>query len=177
MGAVTPWGLVAVASRLAGAAAERVDTVTRAGVAAAMATGAAMAAVLASRFVANVPMPCLPPGRPGCSQPRTISGLGSKKWPMIMAMVKRAARRSCGVGAGWLFVDLRGGGGHGVSSMAELGMGGHPALIWSRRFRASEANLDGLRNCLADQSEAVVMVDSLRSITRSCDFGENDPEM
>jgi hypothetical protein len=39
--------------------------------------------------------------------------------------------------------------------MAELGMGGHPALIWSRRFRASEANLDGLRNCLADQSEAV----------------------
>jgi hypothetical protein len=50
-------------------------------------------------------------------------------------------------------------------------------VIWSRRFRASEANLDGLRARLADQSEAVVMLDSLRSITRSCGFGENDPEM
>ena len=53
----------------------------------------------------------------------------------------------------------------------------HPLLIWSRRFRASEANLDGLRTCLAGQSGAVVMLDSLRSITRSCGFGENDPEM
>ena len=64
-----------------------------------------------------------------------------------------------------------------MSSMAEMGMGGHLALIWSRRFRASEANLDGLRSCLAGQSGAVVMLDSLRSISRPCGFGENDPEM
>ena len=62
------------------------------------------------------------------------------------------------------------------------GMWGHPLLIWSRRFRASETNLEALRDCLAEQGPAgqggaVVMLDSLRSITRSCCFGENDPEM
>jgi|694.fasta_scaffold09829_29 hypothetical protein len=57
------------------------------------------------------------------------------------------------------------------------GMWGHPLLLWSRRFRATETNLEALRDCLAEQSGAVVMLDSLRSITRSCCFGENDPEM
>jgi hypothetical protein len=62
------------------------------------------------------------------------------------------------------------------------GMWGHPLLIWSRRFRATETNLEALRECLteqglASQGGAVVMLDSLRSITRSCCFGENDPEM
>jgi hypothetical protein len=67
-------------------------------------------------------------------------------------------------------------------------MWGHPLLIWSRRFRATESNLEALRECLREQglasqggavgqSGAVVMLDSLRSITRSCCFGENDPEM
>ena len=64
-----------------------------------------------------------------------------------------------------------------AAMLQESGMWGHPALIWSRRFRASEANLDGLRSCLAGHSGAVVMLDSLRSISRSCGFGENDPEM
>jgi hypothetical protein len=62
------------------------------------------------------------------------------------------------------------------------GMWDHPLLIWSRRFRATESNLEALRECLreqglASQGGAVVMLDSLRSITRSCCFGENDPEM
>ncbi|MFN9635892.1 MAG: AAA family ATPase, partial [Synechococcaceae cyanobacterium] len=61
--------------------------------------------------------------------------------------------------------------------LQESGMWGHPQLLWSRRFRATEANLEALRGCLAEQSGAVVMLDSLRSITRSCCFGENDPEM
>ena len=61
--------------------------------------------------------------------------------------------------------------------LQESGMWDHPALLWSRRFRATEANLEALRGCLAEQSGAVVMLDSLRSITRSCCFGENDPEM
>jgi hypothetical protein len=61
--------------------------------------------------------------------------------------------------------------------LQESGMWGHPLLLWSRRFRATEANLEALRHCLAEQSGAVVMLDSLRSITRSCFFGENDPEM
>jgi hypothetical protein len=51
-------------------------------------------------------------------------------------------------------------------------MWGHPGLVWSRLFDASEASLDGLRRCLADQSGAVVMLDSQRSITRSCGFAQ-----
>ena len=66
--------------------------------------------------------------------------------------------------------------------LQESGMWGHPLLIWSRRFRATETNLEALRECMteqgiASQGGAVVMLDSLRSITRSCCFGENDPEM
>ena len=53
----------------------------------------------------------------------------------------------------------------------------HPRLIWSRRFRMNERNLDGLMGTIKDNPGAVVVFDSLRSITRSTGIDENSPEM
>ena len=69
------------------------------------------------------------------------------------------------------------GDGDTAQMLQQLGIWDHPLLLWSRRFRATEANLDALLSCLAKHPGAVVILDSLRSITRSCCFGENDPEM
>jgi hypothetical protein len=69
------------------------------------------------------------------------------------------------------------GDGDTAQMLQQLGIWDHPLLLWSRRFRATEANLDALLACLAEHPGAVVILDSLRSITRSCCFGENDPEM
>lgn len=69
------------------------------------------------------------------------------------------------------------GDGDTAQMLQQLGIWDHPLLLWSRRFRATEANLDALLACLAAHPGAVVILDSLRSITRSCCFGENDPEM
>lgn len=69
------------------------------------------------------------------------------------------------------------GDGDTAQMLQQLGIWDHPLLLWSRRFRVTEANLDALLACLAAHPGAVVILDSLRSITRSCCFGENDPEM
>ena len=69
------------------------------------------------------------------------------------------------------------GDGDTAQMLQQLGIWDHPLLLWSRRFRVPEANLDALLACLAEHPGAVVILDSLRSITRSCCFGENDPEM
>ena len=69
------------------------------------------------------------------------------------------------------------GDGDTAQMLQQLGIWDHPQLLWSRRFRVTEANLDALLACLAAHPGAVVILDSLRSITRSCCFGENDPEM
>ena len=69
------------------------------------------------------------------------------------------------------------GDGDTAQMLQQLGIWDHPLLLWSRRFRATEANLDALLACLAEHPGALVILDSLRSITRSCCFGENDPEM
>jgi hypothetical protein len=69
------------------------------------------------------------------------------------------------------------GDGDTAQMLQQLGIWDHPLLLWSRRFRVTEANLDALLTCLAAHPGAVVILDSLRSITRSCCFGENDPEM
>lgn len=53
----------------------------------------------------------------------------------------------------------------------------HPRLLWSQRFRLTEEQLD---RCLADIKNnpgAFVVIDSLRSITRSSGAKENDAEM
>ena len=69
------------------------------------------------------------------------------------------------------------GDGDTAQMLQQLGIWDHPLLLWSRRFRVTEANLDALLACLAEHPGAVVILDSLRSINRSCCFGENDPEM
>jgi AAA domain len=69
------------------------------------------------------------------------------------------------------------GDGDTAQMLQQLGIWDHPLLLWSRRFRVTEANLDALLACLEAHPGAVVILDSLRSITRSCCFGENDPEM
>ncbi|MCP9838354.1 AAA family ATPase [Cyanobium sp. N.Huapi 1H5] len=53
----------------------------------------------------------------------------------------------------------------------------HPLLLWVRRFRVTEDDLDQLQGAIKAHPGAVVIIDSLRSITRSCPFGENDPEI
>ena len=69
------------------------------------------------------------------------------------------------------------GDGDTAQMLTELKIWSHPQLIWSRRFRVTEKNIDRLLQAIADHPGAVVVLDSLRSITRSASFGENDPEM
>ena len=61
--------------------------------------------------------------------------------------------------------------------MHELGVWGHPGLVWSRFFRLVESDLDRLLQSIADNPGAVVLLDSLRSISRSLPEGENDAEL
>ena len=53
----------------------------------------------------------------------------------------------------------------------------HPRLLWSQRFRLTEEQLDQLLNDIKNNPGAFVVVDSLRSITRSSGAKENDAEM
>ena len=53
----------------------------------------------------------------------------------------------------------------------------HPNLIWSRNFRISETDLDALLETIKANPGALVIIDSLRSISRSMQKGENDPEI
>jgi hypothetical protein len=69
------------------------------------------------------------------------------------------------------------GDGDTAQMLQELSIWHHPNLIWSRRFRVTEKNIDALLRAIEDHPGAVVVLDSLRSITRSAAFGENDPEM
>ena len=69
------------------------------------------------------------------------------------------------------------GDGDTAQMLHQLQLWNHPELLWSRRFRVTEANLDRLLATIAANPGAVVILDSLRSITRSMAFGENDPEM
>ena len=69
------------------------------------------------------------------------------------------------------------GDGDTAQMLSELKVWSHPELIWSRRFRVTEKNIDRLLQTINENPGAVVVLDSLRSITRSASFGENDPEM
>lgn len=69
------------------------------------------------------------------------------------------------------------GDGDSAAMLQQLGIYGHPGLIWSRRFRITERNLSKLLGTIAANPGAVVILDSLRSISRSSAFAENDPEM
>jgi hypothetical protein len=69
------------------------------------------------------------------------------------------------------------GDGDTAQMLQHLGLWDHPDLLWSRRFRVTEHNIDRLLAAIEANPGAVVVLDSLRSITRSSAFGENDPEM
>jgi hypothetical protein len=62
-------------------------------------------------------------------------------------------------------------------AMDDLGIFDHPNLIWSRRFRLAESDLDQLLDDVRRNPGALVLIDSLRSVSRSLQSGENDPEM
>ena len=53
----------------------------------------------------------------------------------------------------------------------------HARLKWSPHFRVNETDLDKLLADIKANPGALVVLDSLRSITRSLGCGENDPEM
>ena len=53
----------------------------------------------------------------------------------------------------------------------------HTRLKWSPHFRLNETDLEKLLTDIKANPGALVVVDSLRSITRSLGCGENDPEM
>ncbi len=64
-----------------------------------------------------------------------------------------------------------------VRAMRQLGINDHQALLWSRRFRLTEQDLDKLLADVANHPGAVVIIDSLRSVSRALPHGENDPEI
>ena len=64
-----------------------------------------------------------------------------------------------------------------ASMLEAVDLWGHPNLIWSRNFRISETDLDKLLETIKANPGALVIIDSLRSISRSMQKGENDPEI
>jgi hypothetical protein len=53
----------------------------------------------------------------------------------------------------------------------------HPRLSWSRNFRLTEPDVDALLLAIRQRPGALVILDSLRSISRSLQYGENDAEI
>ena len=53
----------------------------------------------------------------------------------------------------------------------------HPRLVTSEHFRLAEADLDALLAAIKANPGALVVLDSLRSIGRALQHGENDPEI
>lgn len=135
-----------------------------------------------------MPQPVVEWEIPGCIPRRDLSIVGGRakvgKTRLVHALARclLCAEDFLGFGAPEeqrpvILVTDDQGDGDTAQMLQQLGIWDHPLLLWSRRFRATEANLDALLACLAAHPGAVVILDSLRSITRSCCFGENDPEM
>jgi hypothetical protein len=61
--------------------------------------------------------------------------------------------------------------------LTALNLWDHPRLIWSEHFRLTEPDLDALLDAIKANPSAVVVLDSLRSIGRALQHGENDPEI
>jgi hypothetical protein len=69
------------------------------------------------------------------------------------------------------------GDGDTADMLTELGIWDHPGLTWSRNFRLTESDMDLALAEIKRQPGALVIFDSLRSISRSLQYGENDPEL
>lgn len=67
--------------------------------------------------------------------------------------------------------------GDSADMLEALGIWEHPGLLWSRHFRLTEPDMDGLLDAVKANPGALVILDSLRSIGRSLQHGENDPEI
>lgn len=61
--------------------------------------------------------------------------------------------------------------------LSALNLWEHPDLSWSRHFRLNESDLDNLLDSIQTNPGALVIIDSLRSISRCLRHGENDPEI
>jgi hypothetical protein len=67
--------------------------------------------------------------------------------------------------------------GDSADMLEAVGMWNHPRLFWSQSFRLTEENIDALLDAIKANPGALVIIDSLRSIGRSLQHGENDPEI
>ncbi len=67
--------------------------------------------------------------------------------------------------------------GDSADMLEAVGMWNHPRLFWSKSFRLTEENIDALLDAIKANPGALVIIDSLRSIGRSLQHGENDPEI
>jgi hypothetical protein len=63
------------------------------------------------------------------------------------------------------------------SMLKTLRVWDHPGLKWSRHFRFTESDIQGLLDAIKANPGALVVIDSLRSVSRSLPAGENDPEI
>jgi len=61
--------------------------------------------------------------------------------------------------------------------LTALDLWNHPRLIWSEHFRLTETDLQALLDSIKANPGALVVLDSLRSIGRALQHGENDPEI
>jgi Fe2+ or Zn2+ uptake regulation protein len=61
--------------------------------------------------------------------------------------------------------------------LSAAGIWDHDDLVWSQNFRLTETNIDALLKTIEANPGALVVIDSLRSIGRDMQHGENDPEI
>ena len=61
--------------------------------------------------------------------------------------------------------------------LQQLKVWDHPQLMWSRHFRLNDRDVDAMLETIKANPGALVVVDSLRSVSRSLPAGENDPEI
>ena len=64
-----------------------------------------------------------------------------------------------------------------AAMLKSAGIYEHPKLHWSQRMRLTEKQLDALLDDIKSHQGAIVVIDSLRSITRSSGVSENDQSM
>jgi len=61
--------------------------------------------------------------------------------------------------------------------LQQLKIWDHPLLVWSRHFRLKDQDVEAMLETIKANPGALVVVDSLRSVSRSLPAGENDPEI
>ena len=135
-----------------------------------------------------MPIPTVEWEIPDCIPRRDLTIIGGRakvgKTRLANALVAALLKRQDFLGFGAappgrrvILVTDDQGDGDTAQMLQHLGIWHHPDLLWSRRFRVTERNIDLLLEAIAANPGAIIILDSLRSITRSTAFGENDPEM